>query len=218
MRREEIAVKLNRQLFLRGLGDTVVALPLLGSLVESGARAQGVDLVGAPRRLIVMFTHDGCITRRGFPSQSRGPLTEAEDLGTSLEVLAPLAGKLLVTRGMRAMNEWTVTGDLGQGNDIHTQAVRIHSTCVPVDSHTSDPFALNNVETTLNADGGKVDVGKFKSAGTPREIADAPINKHFCNPMNAIGVKAGPDGFASEGGTEEVTHCGVYDRKEDCAG
>lgn len=33
--------------------------------------------------------------------------------------------------------------------------------------------------------------------------------------MNAIGVKAAPDGFPTVGGTEEVTHYGMYDRTED---
>ena len=33
--------------------------------------------------------------------------------------------------------------------------------------------------------------------------------------MNAIGVKAGSDGFPAVGGTEEVTHFGVYDDTRD---
>jgi hypothetical protein len=49
------------------------------------------------------------------------------------------------------------------------------------------------------------------STGTPPEIANAPINKYYCNLMNAIGVKAGPDGFPKVGGTQEVTHFGKYD-------
>jgi hypothetical protein len=36
--------------------------------------------------------------------------------------------------------------------------------------------------------------------------------------MNAIGVKADADGFAAEGGTQEVTHFGMYDRTEDFVG
>ena len=38
-----------------------------------------------------------------------------------------------------------------------------------------------------------------------------PINKYFCSLMNAIGVKAGADGFAAKGGAQEVTHFGKYD-------
>jgi hypothetical protein len=35
--------------------------------------------------------------------------------------------------------------------------------------------------------------------------------------MNAIGVKAGPDGFPMVGGAEEVTHYGMYDDTQDFA-
>jgi hypothetical protein len=47
--------------------------------------------------------------------------------------------------------------------------------------------------------------------GTPPDIATQPINKYFCGLMNAIGVKAGADGFPQVGGTREVTHFGKYD-------
>jgi hypothetical protein len=36
--------------------------------------------------------------------------------------------------------------------------------------------------------------------------------------MNAIGVKAGPDGFPALGGTAEVTHWGMYDETRDFVG
>jgi hypothetical protein len=55
-------------------------------------------------------------------------------------------------------------------------------------------------------------------SGTPAEFANAPINKYFCNLMNAIGVKAGPDGFPLEGGSLEVTHYGMYDDTKDFVG
>jgi len=47
--------------------------------------------------------------------------------------------------------------------------------------------------------------------GTPANVATMPINKYFCNLMNAIGVKAGADGFPAMGGAAEVTHYGKYD-------
>jgi hypothetical protein len=49
------------------------------------------------------------------------------------------------------------------------------------------------------------------SLGTPPTQATMPINKYFCNLMNAIGVKAGADGFPVIGGTQPVTHYGKYD-------
>ena len=38
-----------------------------------------------------------------------------------------------------------------------------------------------------------------------------PINKYFCNLMNAIGVKADADGFPATGGTHPVSKFGKYD-------
>ncbi|HEX2658027.1 MAG TPA: hypothetical protein VHU40_07130, partial [Polyangia bacterium] len=35
--------------------------------------------------------------------------------------------------------------------------------------------------------------------------------KYFCNLMNAIGVKAGAEGFPVKGGTNPVTKYGKYD-------
>jgi hypothetical protein len=78
----------------------------------------------------------------------------------------------------------------------------------------------------VNVEGGKADltqghseddckngqtVSPFAAAGTPPDIATQPINKYFCNLMNAIGVKAGPDGFPLKGSTEPVTRYGKFD-------
>src|SRR6478609_9258625 len=137
--------KLNRRIFLRGLGGAAVAAPFLSSLFERSARAAFV----APKRTIVMFTHYGCITNKWFPSKLDGELT-AEDLkGTSLAPLAPYAKKLLMPRGIRSMNEWTANNKgagfgRGQGNDFHTQAVGSLLTCQPVSPNSNDPFSFNS--------------------------------------------------------------------------
>ena len=60
--------------------------------------------------------------------------------------------------------------------------------------------------------------GTTQSTGTDASIANAPINKYFCNLMNAMGVKAGADGFPAEGGSGEVTHFGYSDKTEDFIG
>jgi hypothetical protein len=84
---------LHRRIFLRGLGGACVAAPFLGSLGGRGLRAQAP---AAPRRLIVMFTHYGCLTNRFFPAKSHGELS-AEDLApTSLSALTPYLDKLLL--------------------------------------------------------------------------------------------------------------------------
>ncbi len=83
------------------------------------------------------------------------------------------------------------------------------------------------VGQAVNVEGGKTDMtpgnsdkdcvdgqtpfALLDSWGTPPDIATQPINKYFCNLMNAIGVKAGADGFPAKGGTEPVTRYGKYD-------
>ncbi len=132
---------LNRRVFLRGVGGAVVAAPFLGSVAERAARGQAASS-GTPRRLIVMFTHYGCLTDRWFPTNSHGELSAADFESTSLAALAPHASKLLVPRGIRAMNEWSASMATGQGNDPHTQVVGSYFTCVPVTPHSDDPFNL----------------------------------------------------------------------------
>src|SRR6478736_4820643 len=135
---------LNRRIFLRGLGGAVVAAPFLGSLFERSARAGFV----APRRTIVMFTHYGHITNKWFPNKLDGDLTAADLTPTTLAPLSPYASKLLMPRGIRTMNEWTVDNKgaghgRGQGNDIHTQLLGSLLTCQPVTPNSNDPFSFN---------------------------------------------------------------------------
>jgi hypothetical protein len=122
---------LNRRRFLHGLGGAVVAVPFLSSVAERAAKAQSVP-VSTPKRLIVLFTHYGCLTTRWFPKKSHGVLTAADYEATTLKHLAPYASKLLMPRGIRAMNEWSFQGTLGQTTDPHTQVVGSYFTCYPV--------------------------------------------------------------------------------------
>ena len=142
---------LKRRLFLQGLGGACVAAPFLGSVRERAAKAQGEPAPSDPKRLIVMFTPYGCLASRWFPANSHGALSAEDYVGTSIEPLAPFAKKLLVPRGIRAMNEWTYDVSLGQGNDYHTQVVGTYFTCVPVDPHSPIPFDLQNTEAKYEA-------------------------------------------------------------------
>jgi hypothetical protein len=165
-------MRINRRNFLRGLGGAVVAAPFLSSIHERQTRGQSVS---KPRQLIVMFTHYGCVTTRFFPVKSHGALT-ADDLApTSLSVLTPLMGKLLIPRGMRAMNEWTQNNDgtngLGQGNDPSLNAVASYFTCQPVTPNQNDPFSFS-VDTKFNAKpvGSSLDhvmAQQLSASGTP---------------------------------------------------
>jgi len=119
-----------------------VAVPFLRSVEERAAKADGGEDLVMPHRLIVMFTAYGCLTNRWFPEISHGMLTASNYTGTTLEVLAPYANKLLLPRGMRAMNEWTTDMSLGQGNDPHLQVCGSYFTCAPVTPHSDEPFDL----------------------------------------------------------------------------
>ena len=50
------------------------------------------------------------------------------------------------------------------------------------------------------------------------KVANAPINKYFCNLMNAMGVKADANGFPAKGGAAEVTKFGYSDKTTDFTG
>ncbi|HTQ05011.1 MAG TPA: DUF1552 domain-containing protein [Polyangiaceae bacterium] len=141
------AKHVNRRIFLRGLGGACVAAPFLSSLGARGVKAQATP---APRRLIVMFTHYGCITTRFWPTKSHGALSADELQPTTLRVLAPYLDKLLIPRGMRSMNEWTQDMSQGQGNDPQLQACASYFTCQPVTPNSNNPFSYDE-STKYNA-------------------------------------------------------------------
>jgi hypothetical protein len=60
--------------------------------------------------------------------------------------------------------------------------------------------------------------GTNQGTGTPAAMASAPINKYYYAIMNAMGMKAGADGFPAKGGTAPVTKFGYADKTEDFAG
>jgi hypothetical protein len=61
--------------------------------------------------------------------------------------------------------------------------------------------------------------GLTQGTGTEAKFGNAPVNKYFCNIMNAMGMKADATGFPAKGGAaSEVTHFGYSDKTEDFAG
>jgi hypothetical protein len=61
--------------------------------------------------------------------------------------------------------------------------------------------------------------GVNQGTGTDPRFGNAPVNKYYCNIMNAMGVRAGADGFPSKDGPEAlVTHFGYSDKTEDFCG
>jgi hypothetical protein len=166
-----MTTRMNRRIFLRGLGGAAVAAPFLSSVWERRSKGQTPSL---PRQLIVMFTHYGCDTNKWFPVKSHGPLV-AGDLANSLAPLQPYVSKLLIPRGIRAMNEWTADNrngaGRGQGNDPHLQVVGTYFTLQPVTPNQNDPFSFDSA-TKFNAKpiGSSLDhviAQQLSASGTP---------------------------------------------------
>ncbi|MEI9951707.1 MAG: hypothetical protein WDO74_22695 [Pseudomonadota bacterium] len=61
--------------------------------------------------------------------------------------------------------------------------------------------------------------GVSQATGTEPQFGNAPVNKYFCNIMNAMGLKADALGYpAKDGPASEVTHFGYSDKTEDFCG
>jgi hypothetical protein len=183
---------INRRIFLRGLGGACVAAPFLGSLAGRAAKAQAA---GAPKRLIVMFTHYGCLTTKFFPAKSHGPLTAADLESTTLKPLAPYVDKLLLPRGIRGMNEWTSGLVRGQGNDPHTQVGGSFFTCQPVTPNSDDPFSFD-AATKVNA----MPTGPSLDHVAARQLSPEGIPLF----MRVANVAARPSSAISYSGPEEI--------------
>jgi hypothetical protein len=76
----------------------------------------------------------------------------------------------------------------------------------------------NSMSACMDGTSSQMINGTTQSTGTNAKVANAPINKYFCNLMNAMGVKAGADGFPAKGGSAEVTKFGYSDKTEDFIG
>jgi len=172
----------NRRVLLRGLGGAAVAAPFLPTVAEQQAKAAGTTTT-ASKRLIVFFTHYGCLTDKWFPAKSHGALTADDYMATNLSAMAPYAKKLLLVRGIRAMNEWSFNGTLGQKNDPHTQVCCSYFTCYPVTPNATESSASN--------------AGKFDCKPTGRSMDH--IAAEQVNPMGSS-TKGSPPLFLQIGG------------------
>jgi hypothetical protein len=138
-------------MFLRGVGGAALAAPFLPSLVEKSAKAQ--DLASNPRRLVIMYTQNGCLTNRWFPSVENGAIDATSLAGTTLEPLSPFASKLLFARGLAMFPRGTIDGYF----DPHDQGMGSKLTCAPIDSqgeHWAQGRSLDHVAAELVNQGG----------------------------------------------------------------
>ena len=87
--------------------------------------------------------------------------------------MAPYANKLLMVRGIRAMNEWSFEGTLGQKNDPHTQLCGSYFTCHPVTPNADSGSASNLGKFDAQADRAIAGSRRAPSRSTP--AAAAPL-------------------------------------------
>lgn len=135
---------MKRRFFLKGVAGATLAAPFLSSVEEQLAKAQDTA-VDVPRRFVVFFTHNGCLTNRWFPQKEDGALTADDLSGTYLEVLSPLVNKLLLPRGFRSMNAYAQ----GQSIDPHDQAMGSKLTCATISTESSRYATAESLDHTI---------------------------------------------------------------------
>lgn len=128
---------MRRRIFLKGAGGAALAAPFLGSL----AGKAGAGTPPSPRRLVIFHTCGGCLTNRWFPKVENGYVDSAALAGTTLEVLAPFAPKLLFPRGLAMYPRGALTVDGVTYFDPHDQAMGSKLTAAPIDP-TGEHWAL----------------------------------------------------------------------------
>ncbi|WP_437635527.1 DUF1552 domain-containing protein [Sorangium sp. So ce854] len=123
---------MKRRVFLKGVAGAALAAPFLSSLHENEVKAQPAPS-SQPRRLVIFYTHNGCLTNRWFPTIENGPLAAEHLAGTTLAGLAPFASKLLFPRGLKMFNSYAEI----QTIDPHDQAMGSKLTCALINDDTT---------------------------------------------------------------------------------
>jgi hypothetical protein len=135
---------MNRRIFLKGVAGACLAAPFLSSVHEQWAKAQGVAAT-PPKRLVIFYTHNGCLTTRWFPTNENGALQASDLTGTYLEPLSSKVNKLLIPRGFRSMNSYAV----GQSIDPHDQACGSKLTCAYISTESNRYATAESLDHTI---------------------------------------------------------------------
>ncbi len=143
---------MKRRRFLKGVAGAALAAPFLPSLERS---ASG-QTVAAPRRLVIFYTQNGCLTNRWFPSVETGAITAETLAGKTLAPLADVANKLLFPRGLAMFPKGMINGYF----DPHDQGMGSKLTAAPLDpveggSHWAQGTSLDWVAAGLVNQGTK---------------------------------------------------------------
>jgi hypothetical protein len=125
---------MNRRLFLRGVAGATLAAPFLSSLAGRSARAEGSAI---PKRLVIFYTQNGCLTNRWFPTVENGAIDAAALTGTTLDPIKDLAAKLVFPRGLAMYPTGTINGYF----DPHDQGMGSKLTSAWIDAEASTHWA-----------------------------------------------------------------------------
>jgi len=88
----------------------------------------------------------------------------------------------------------------------------------PDSGATAEQMLGRSLATCVDGASQMVD-GVNQVTGTEPQFGNAPVNKYFCNIMNAMGMMADESGYPAPNGPQsEVTHFGYSDKTEDFCG
>ena len=207
---------MNRRVFLKGVGGVSLAAPFLPSVYEKTAKAQGLPAATPPKRLVIYFTHNGCLTNRWWPkvttydSKGMAALTADSIKGQTLEPLTPYISKLMIPRGFRSMNSYGA----GQSIDPHDQAMGSKLTCATIDQnnkrYATAPSLDHVIAKQINPNAGAplvLSVGaastaikeilSFSASGTPFPATVNPVTI-YNNLTKVFGTLPGTTGGTGE--------------------
>ena len=179
---------LNRRIFLKGVAGACLAAPFLSSVHEQWAKAQGVAAT-APKRLVIFYTHNGCLTTRWFPTNENGAMQASDLKGTYLEPLSPYVNKLLMPRGFRSLNQY----GSGQTIDPHDQACGSKLTCAYISTESNRYATAESLDHTIAKQinpGDKTPL--VLSVGAPSTLIKEVIS--FSGPSQAFPSNVNPQG------------------------
>lgn len=175
---------MKRRLFLKGAAGATLAAPFLSSLSPVAHAQQAA----APRRMVIFYTQNGCLTDRWFPKVENGALDAAALTGTTLEPLKDLTAKLLVPRGLAMYPRGQYMVDGTAYFDPHDQGMGSKLTAAPVDplnDHWSLGRSLDHVAAEL------VNPGK----NGPLVVS---VGNSFANVKSILSYKAPKEPYAPE--------------------
>jgi hypothetical protein len=183
---------MKRRRFLTGMAGAALAAPFLPSLNRA---AKGQTAAAPPKRLVIFYTNNGCLTNRWFPKNpdgsrlENGPVTAANLAGTTLAGLSNYASKLLFPGGLALFPRGQVSVNGVTYFDPHDQGMGSKLTGSPIDpagSHWALAPSLDHVAAGL--------VNRDKA--TPPLVLS--VGNSFANVKGIVSYKAAQTPFSPE--------------------